>query len=83
MSNIAKMANLCKVKLTFYCLTIYENRDYFRTHKFECLPGLPDFFHYNIPKFPNDQNIYQMALKYTKIFHSKALLNVHKLGYSV
>jgi hypothetical protein len=40
---------------------------------------LPDFSRYNIPKweiYTKYHNIYQMAVKYTEIFHSNALQNM-------
>jgi hypothetical protein len=53
------------------------------------LPGLPDFSWYNIPKtgiptdLPNVHKTYQMAIKYTNIFHFKILQNLPKLGFLV
>jgi hypothetical protein len=32
---------------------------------------------------PNEREIFQMVIKYTKIFHSKALQNLPKLGFLV
>jgi hypothetical protein len=54
-------------------------------------PWLPDFSCHNIPKrrkmhqiateLPNEHKIYQMAIEYTNLFHSKALKNLPKLGF--
>jgi hypothetical protein len=69
------------------------------SHKYlvTLVPGLPDFSWYMIPKpgindnkctkspqnISNGRKIDQMVFKYTKIFHSKTLKNLRKLGFLV
>jgi hypothetical protein len=33
--------------------------------------------------YSNGRNIFQMTLEYTNLFHSKALQNLHKVGFLV
>jgi hypothetical protein len=49
--------------------------------KYDPTPTLPDFSWFNVPNILKYQQIYQMTLKYTKTFHSKAARNVPKLGF--
>jgi hypothetical protein len=56
-------------------------------------PNIPNWEIYNkrpqtIPKghelyYINGHTIFQMVIKYTNIYHSKALQNLHKLGFLV
>jgi hypothetical protein len=54
-------------------------------NKFEAGSGLPEFFlvrtYQNEKNIPNDHEYFQMAVKYTNIFHFKALQNMPKLGF--
>jgi hypothetical protein len=46
-------------------------------------PGLPDFSWHNIPKRWKNTKLSQMTIKYTNIYHSKALKNMPKCGSMV
>jgi hypothetical protein len=72
-------------KLRQPCLPCTRVARFLLTQYTKTSENIPNY--HNITKWPqnipNDCEIFQMTIKYTSIFHSKALQNLPKLGFLV